>query len=109
MSAYRIKRHDLLPVVQGTCSDANGPVDLTNATSVVFNLTLVGGSTPKVNRATAAFVDKPNGVVSYSWAGTDTDTSGSYNGEFEVGWPSSKPETFPNRGYINVVVYDDLA
>jgi hypothetical protein len=106
MSVFRTKRGDLLPIIQGTCTDVNGPVDLTNATSVRFLMKSSAG-VAKVTSA-AAFVDRPNGVVSYTWAGTDTDTVGDYTAEFEVTWPGAKPETFPNRGYITVSIFQDL-
>lgn len=106
MSTFRVKRGDLLPEIQGTCLDDNGPVDLTNASSVRFLMGVAGSSTNKV-AAAAAFVDRPNGIVKYTWTGTDTDTVAEYDGEFEVTWPGTKPETFPNRGFIKVSVYQD--
>jgi hypothetical protein len=106
MSTFRIKRGDLLPEIEGTCEDDDGPVDLTNATSVRFLMGVNGSSTNKV-AAAATFVSKPDGTVKYTWAGTDTDTVGPYDGEFEVTWPGSKPETFPNRGFIKIDVFQD--
>jgi hypothetical protein len=104
--SFRIKKRDLLPEIQGTCEDANGPVDLTTASSVRFLMGLSGSATNKVSAA-ATFVDRPNGIVKYTWAGTDTDTAGDYDAEFEVTWPGTKPETFPNRGFIKVSITDD--
>lgn len=106
MAAFRIKKGDLLPEIQGTCEDANGPIDLTNATGVRFLMGLTGSTTNKV-AAAATFVDRPSGVVKYTWTGTDTDTVADYDGEFEVTWPGSKPETFPNRGFLKISVYQD--
>lgn len=106
MATFRIKRGDLLPELNGTCQDDNGIVDLTNAVSVRFLMGLPGVTTNKV-AAAAAFVSKPAGTVKYTWAGTDTDTVGDYDGEFEVTWPGSKLETFPNRGFIRISVYQD--
>jgi hypothetical protein len=93
-------------VITGTCTDDNGVVDLTNATSVRFMMGLEGSTTNKV-AAAATFVSRPAGTVQYAWTGTDTDTVGDYDGEFEVTWPGSKPETFPNRGFIKISVYQD--
>jgi hypothetical protein len=101
-----MKRNDLLPEIQGVCEDANGPVDLTTASSVKFLMGLPGVTTNKVSAA-ATFVDRPNGVVKYSWVSGDTDTAGEYEGEFEVMWPGTKPETFPNRGKIKIVIEAD--
>lgn len=106
MAAFRIKKGDLLPKISGTCEDANGPVDLTTASSVRFLMGLPGSSTNKV-AAPAAFVSKPDGTVEYAWVSGDTDTVGEYDAEFEVTWPGTKPETFPNRGYIKVSITAD--
>jgi hypothetical protein len=46
--------------------------------------------------------------VQYDWSAADTATIGTYNAEFEVTYGDSSIETFPNNGFISVVVTDDL-
>lgn len=111
--AFEIKRNDLLPHyrVQLTQTDPNDPtaqipVDLTGATNAYFIMKT--GTTLKINRVAMAFINRALGIVEYTWAVGDTDTSGSYNVEVEVNW-SGFPQTFPSSGYFAVVISDDLA
>jgi hypothetical protein len=50
------------------------------------------------------------GWVTYEWQAGDTDTIGKFLAEWEVTWPSppTGPATFPNDGYMKLVVKDDL-
>jgi hypothetical protein len=105
---FDIKQGDLLPTLDAILKDDNGPVDMTGSTLKFFMRTPEG--TVKVN-GSAATAD-PNqvvnkGKVSYAWSGTDTDTPGMYQGEFEA-TINSKRETFPSHGYIVITVVDDI-
>lgn len=106
---FVIKRGDLLPIITATLQDATGAaVDLTGAASVKFILRQVSGGTPKVSAA-AVVVSAIAGQVSYTWAGTDTDTEGVYYAEWQVTWTAgSKPQTYPNDGHQVVKVVGDL-
>lgn len=109
MNVFNVKRDDLLPEPQVTLYDALGAVvDLTTATSVKFLMRLASTGAVKVNAA-ATVVTAGSGVVKYTWAGTDTDTAGSYQAEWEVTWPGGKTQTFPTKGFDTVVVYEDVA
>lgn len=81
------------------------PVDLTSATGVRFIMKT--GSTIKVDAA-AVIITAASGIVEYRWLAVDTDTSGTYNVEFEVNWAGEK-ETFPSTGYFTATISDDLA
>ena len=54
-----------------------------------------GESTAKVNAA-ATVVTASLGRVKYTWTGTDTDTAGTYIGQFEM-TSGGKKRTAPNR------------
>lgn len=83
MSAdFQIPKGRLLPIVTAALSDADGEIDLTGAT-VKFQMRLPGSSTLKVDAA-AVVEDADQGEVSYTWAGTDTDTRGLYIAWFQV-------------------------
>lgn len=107
-----MKQHDLLPQLQVTLektdpvSGVTSAVDLTTATSVLFLMrnAIVG---LKVN-ALATITAAATGAVAYTWTGTDTDTAGLYDGEFQVTWGSGKIETFPNDSYLKIKIYADL-
>jgi hypothetical protein len=67
-------------------------------------------TTPKVNAAAAIDVDQVanKGKVSYTWVGTDTDTAGVYEAEWQATFAGSKPMTFPNDGHMVIRITDDL-
>lgn len=101
---FYIKQGDLLPEIQGICKDEDTDlaIDLTAATGVKFRMFKPGSATPKID-AVGSFVDKANGVVKYSWQGTDTDTKGVYDAEFEVTFGAGTL-TFPNWTHLKVKV-----
>lgn len=108
MNTFAIKQDDLLPEPQVTLYDALGAVvDLTTAVSVQFLMRNADTLAVKVNAA-ATVVTPTAGVVKYVWAGTDTDTAGSYQAEWEVTWSGSRKQTFPTKGFDTVVVYEDV-
>lgn len=98
---FYIKQGDTAPALRCTLKDPSGTaVDLTGA-SVVFNL-LAADGTVLVNRQSVVLVTAASGIVEYQWQAGDTDTSGTHRGEFEVTYPDSSVETFPNDSFIPV-------
>jgi hypothetical protein len=67
------------------------------------------GSTgaPKVDAA-AVILDANAGLVEYRWTGSDTDTIGSFLGEFEAVLPGALPQTHPNDGFLLIEVHTDV-
>jgi len=105
---FYIKQDDLLPELQAILKDATlSVIDLTFATGVRFIMTDKVTGDKKVD-AVATIVDDAGGIVKYSWETGDTDTFGSYKGEFEVQYPGGKTLTVPNYTYINIKVVADL-
>lgn len=84
---FEIGANALLPVINRTLRDANGPVDLTGASAVTFIMAKRG-----VNKVDAAgsFTSAIDGEVRYTWTGTDTNTPGWYDAWFEVTINSKK-------------------
>jgi len=111
MADFTIKRNDLLPILEAILRDANeNPVDLTDATGVVFHMREEAGAAMKITDGLAAIGSNPAaGQVSYAWQTDETDTSGIFLAEFEVTWTGGKIQTYPSKGYISVEVVDDLA
>ena len=109
---FTVARGDLLPPITAACTYSDGSiVDLSTVTSPKFIMRLASAAdlaTPKVN-ATATVVSGPAGTIRYTWAGTDTDTAGTYIAEFEV-TIGGKKITIPNRksDKIIVLVTEDL-
>ena len=105
-STFNIKRNDTSPIIAGTCKDSDGTaIDITGAT-IRFHLINAAGTT--VVDAAGAIVSATAGTVSYTWQTADTTTSGNHTAEFEVTYSGGAIETFPNRGFIPVRIYDDL-
>lgn len=106
-----MKKNDLLPVLTVTLEDANGAIDLSGATSAKFKMILKDdlGGTPKIDATAAIDPDQVTnkGKVTYTWVSGDTDTVGTFLGEFEVLY-GAKPLTFPNSSYYVVAIVDDV-
>lgn len=109
-SKFSVKKGDLLPKLRATLRDGRGsPLDLTTATGVAFRMRATAGGSLKIDLAACAVIAPATaGVVEYTWAGTDTDTVGDFDGEFIVTWPGG-PQTVPASGYVTVSVGNNLA
>ena len=104
---FYIKQNDTVPSIRATLQNGNGdPVDLINA-NVRFHMRAIGANNTKVDAA-AVVITPAAGVVQYNWVAADTDTIGSYQAEFEVTYPDSTVETFPNDGYVRIEIIDDI-
>lgn len=105
---FTLMQGDRLPEIVFTVTDQSGiPIDLTDAGSVKFLMaSLPNDGTDSVNKidAAAIFVDKPNGVVKYSWDTDDTDTSGRFAAVFEIVDGAGKRFSVPNDDYLYVQI-----
>jgi hypothetical protein len=105
--AFKLKRNDL------SRSLIWRPDNFTSAQALgaaaVFNMK-DGAAAVKISRGTATISEDTTGVYfQYDWSGTDTDTAGTFYGEFEVTLASGKPETHPNEDEIDIVIREDIA
>ena len=108
MSRLFVKQNDTSPAIEATLQDSDGEaVNLTSATAR-FLMRRRGRTTAKVS-AEATITNAAAGVVQYDWDPADTDTPGQYEAEFEVTYSDGTKETFPSRGYISIVIVDDIA
>jgi hypothetical protein len=112
--AFTVKQFDRRPVFVVALKDDFGeqtesPVNLTTASTVVFNMRDADTETVVVNRGAATISDANSGEVTYNWGTGDLNTAGAYEAEVEVTWNDGKAETFPNNGYWDVIVVDDIA
>ena len=107
MADFRTKQNDTKPIWTHL-QDVNGNVDLTNASSVVFNMRDLDEAV-KVSRGACTVVTATTGYVKYPFQATDTDTNGFFKGEFEVTWSDGVIETYPENGYIDIEITDDIA
>lgn len=107
---YYLKRGDVGGILGIVCRDANGDAENVTGATVTFRMRpAVLGDT--VIDAEASVDDGDDGLVSYTFAEGDTDTlaAGLYLAEFQVTFQDNSVTTFPNGGYVNVMVTSDVA
>jgi len=96
---FNIKRGDTSPAIRFALE----PSDISlNGAAVQFQMRVRGGATVIDQAAVIDSASPP--IVSYAWGAQDTATPGWYEAEFRVTYFDGAIETFPNRGFINVVV-----
>lgn len=106
-SHFSIKKNDTGPPITAKLLDAAGAaVNLTGAT-VKFIMSRQGDSATKVNAA-ATIVDAATGTVRYVWTAADTDTHGTFVGEWEVVFSDGSKQSFPNSRHLEIRVTRDL-
>ena len=105
---FYIKQNDTSPSIQGTVKDPDGVAVVVSGATVRFHMWGKYNKTAKVDAA-GSIVDGPNGVVKYDWSAADTDTTGTYSGEFEITFIDGSVQTYPNNGYITIKIKDDIA
>src|ERR1700733_8450843 len=91
-----IKQGDTWPPLAAILSDANGPIDLSTATTIEIWMKGISGT---VVSGLCTPVDAAAGSIIYSWGPTDTAVPDTYNVEFEITWSGGGEETVPNDSY----------
>lgn len=109
MADFTIKRNDRLPKLRATLQQGSPAtaIDLTSAVSVKAIFKQVSPGIASFNGA-CSIITASAGIVEYAWGATDTQTSGTYNGEFEITWSTGVTETVPNDSYFTLTIVDDL-
>ena len=107
MSSFYIKKGDRLPALEVQLIGSDRlPIDVTTAT-VTFKMRAKNGTTLKVN----ASCTKPNGgadgIVRYSWGANDTDTAGTFDGEFACSFSGSVQTVLANS-YVTIIIDEVL-
>jgi hypothetical protein len=103
MEQFNIKRGDTGPAIR--YSLLPDTITLAGAT-VRFQMRLIRGET--VIDEPAQIISQLPPVVQYDWQAGDTDTAGIYEAEWRVEYADSSVETFPNRGFVQVNVNEDI-
>ena len=109
MADFYWKQHDTAPAIQFAFTDLNGnvpPGSLTGAT-VKFFMKAAGSGTLKIN-GTATIVNSASWLFGYQPVVGDTDTAGDYEGEFQVTYSDGTKQTFPDPGYLDILITADL-
>lgn len=105
---FTIKKDNTRPILRRQLQDGSGdPIDLTGST-VRFFMRSKNGVMLITEGACTISGDPTLGWVEYSWILADTAVSGYHRGEFQVEYSPGQFETFPNKGYLQIEVEDDL-
>lgn len=107
MADLTIRQGDTTPTLTVQILDAGGNrVDVTGATCL-FVMRELNASAPVVSAA-MTLTDPTYGIVTYSWASTDTAIPGIYMAEVHVTLPGGGTYTWPNDGYLEIGVEENL-
>jgi hypothetical protein len=104
MLKFVIKRGDTSPALRFELLPAS--VSLAGA-SLRFQMRSRGGATVIDRPAAIQSVFQP-AVVVHAWQPGETDQVGRFEAEFRVTYMDGTIETFPNRGFIEVFVTEDV-
>lgn len=104
MLKFTIKRGDTSPALRFVLLPDS--VSLAGAT-IRFQMRARGGPTV-IDRPTEIQSLFEPAVVAHLWAQGETDTPGRFEAEFRVTYLDGTVETFPNLGFIEVFVTDDV-
>lgn len=104
---FTIRTGDTSPPIEATLTDADGPIDLANAT--VRAVCRKRGATELLFDRAPTVIDEAAGIVEVEWAedGSETSVPGFYELEFEV-TRAGEVQTFPNQGPVIVRIDPDL-
>ena len=106
---FYIKQNDTRPELDIFLrDDKDRSINITGS-SVKFSMRNASTNVVKISLAAVTTVSSTSGRVKYSFTSSDTDTAGNFDGEFQVTFVGGQVETFPNDGYIKVIVTDDVA
>lgn len=102
-NVFVIKRGDTSPAMRYLL-----PADVSLAAAqVVFQMRKHQGETVIDAPALIETVFAP-AVMAYAWTPSDTSLAGRYQAEFTITYADGAIETFPNRGFIDVFVAEDV-
>lgn len=102
-----MKKGDRLPLLRAALKGSDGAALDLNGASVTFRMRPTLGGALKVNAGATIIGSPSDGVVQYAWGATDTDTVGTFDGEFAVSI-SGLIETVPNSGYVTIEIGEKL-
>jgi hypothetical protein len=106
---FFIKQNDNTPRLDVALQDDKGrPVDLTGATTV-FHMRNSADDTLKIDGGSTTILAATRGELRYSWTVANTNTAGNFEAEFQVTYPDTTIQTFPDDGYIDVIITDDVS
>jgi len=108
-ASFYIKQNDTAPSIEAALKDSNGRVkSMANASVVRFHMKDENGNA-LVTSGVGTIVNATKGIIAYEWQTGDTSNTGIHSAEFQIEYTNGQIETFPNTGYIKVIIKDELA
>ena len=105
---FFMKRNDDQPTLDVALrDDKNRPVDVTGAT-VLFHMRNTADDTTKISGGSVTVLSASKGEVRDSWSTSNTNTAGNFEAEFQVTFAEGGVQSFPNDGYIDVIITEDV-
>ena len=109
---FKIKRNDTLPALQVSIGakgnlGQNIGYNLTGVSAVTFTM-IDECSNTKVYDQPAQIVCSSGGTIQYLWQDGDTDTKGTFTGEFELRYDTGQRLSIPTQGGIKIEILEDL-
>jgi hypothetical protein len=103
------KRNDTRKPIRLQLTDADGAVDMTNATSARIHVYREDTRAQKINAAMTFETPRTDAWVTYQPTASDMDTAGRYLMEVEVVFSDATELSFPDNGFDVLLVHDDLS
>ena len=105
---FYIKQGDTLPPLNVVLLDSQGNT-IPEADISTAQFSMRQGSNVKVSSQTATYVGPAEFNYYWSILNGDTDTPGRYEGEISVLMADGTTRTFPNDGYIEIIITEAVA
>lgn len=106
----KLKRGDLFPTLDATLTDRDGtPFPIPLGATVALRMRDAAGGAMVIDNAPVTIIDAAAGKVSYAWVSGDTNTAGTYFGEFVVVFSGGGTQTFPGDGYVEILISPEVA
>lgn len=106
---FYIKVGNTAPDLQVELLDDDGdPINISGYSSIKFSMRNQKSGTVIVDDAAATEISTNPGIIKYEWEAVDTATAGVYEGEFKVVLISGQIITFPNNGYILILISESI-
>lgn len=106
---FYIKVGNTGPDLQVELLDEDGDViDITGYSTIKFSMRNKRTGTTVIDGVAAVEVTVNPGVIKYEWVAADTATPGEYEGEFEVVLGSTQKISFPNKGFISILISESI-
>lgn len=108
-ATFYIKQNDTAPTIEAALTDSNGRRrTMETAAAVRFHMKDENGNV-LIENGIGNVQSPTKGIVAYEWQAGDTANTGIHSAEFQVTYDNGQVETFPNTGYIKVIIKDELA